>query len=183
MKVVKVEAAKDKDYFFDIEVDDVHEYILSNGLVVHNSSLSTGTTNGVYPVRETSLMKTDNKRNNYWVAPDSERLEKWYESAWDLETKDLIDAYAIIQKFTDQAISADLYRKIGAGDYVTSTEVLEHFIYRVKMGVKTRYYQNSKTSSGMKATISDVPSIPTLDPNVPIFVESDDDDYCESCTL
>ncbi len=75
----------------------------------------------------------------------------------------MIDCYAIIQKFTDQAISADLFRKIIGDEVVTSSEMLKDYFYMVKMGLKTRYYQNSKTSEGTELNSGD--------------------DVCASCTL
>jgi len=127
------------------------------------SANASETTNGVYPVRDLTLIKTDNTKVSYWAAPDGDRLTKWYERAWDIPTRDMIDCYAIIQKFTDQAISADLYRKIIGDDTVTSKEMLSDYFYMVKMGLKTRYYQNSKTSNGTELNSTD--------------------DVCESCTL
>lgn len=73
----------------------------------------------------------------------------YYESAWDISTKDMIDVYAIVQKFTGQAISADLYIKYGTntGDRnIGVRELLTNFLYLTKMGLKTRYYVNSSTA-------------------------------------
>jgi ribonucleoside-diphosphate reductase alpha chain len=150
MKISKIEVTDDIQHFFDIEVNGVHEYILSNGMVVHNSSKASGTTNGLYPVRELSLLKSDNSIIINWCAPEGEKLVNRYELAWDVPTKDMIDAYAIVQKFTDQAISADLYKRIIGDDTVTSKEMLSDYFYMTKMGLKTRYYQNSKTSDGVE---------------------------------
>lgn len=115
-----------------------------------SSSKASGTTNGVYPVRELSMLKSDNSIIINWCAPEGEKLANKYEIAWDVPTKDMIDNYAIIQKFTDQAISADLYRRIVGDEVVTSKEMLSDYFYMTKMGLKTRYYQNSKTSDGVE---------------------------------
>lgn len=113
-----------------------------------SSSKAAGATNSIYRVRETTLMKTDNERTTYWAAPDSERLEKYYErnNAWDAGDINTLNSYAIFQKFTDQAISADLFRRIGHGETVDSKEMIESFLYMHKVGIKTRYYQNTRTS-------------------------------------
>lgn len=133
--------------------------IINNGgirnsvLIAHmpseSSSKASGTTNGVYPIRELSMLKGDATNITYWCAPDNDKLEKWYERAWDIPTKDLIDIYSIIQKFTDQGISADLYRKIIDDEKVGTKEMLSDYFYMTKMGMKTRYYVNSKTSEGV----------------------------------
>lgn len=142
-----------------------HEVMRNGGirnsvLVAHmpseSSSKASGTTNGVYPVRDLSLLKGDNTTMTYWAAPEGEALGEWYERAWDIDTKDMIDCYAIMQKFTDQAISADLYRRLVGDDVVTTTEMLTDYLYMVKMGMKTRYYVNSKTSDGVELDNGDV---------------------------
>ena len=55
---------------------------------------------------------------NYWAAPDGDRLADVYQSAWEIPTKDMSELYASVQKWTDQGISADFYRKV-IGDAAT----------------------------------------------------------------
>ncbi|MFW8566985.1 ribonucleoside-diphosphate reductase subunit alpha [Orrella sp. 11846] len=128
--------------------------IRNSVLVAHmpteTSANSSGTTNGVYPIRELTMIKTDNHRVNYWAAPDGEELAQWYESAWDIPTKDMTDAYAILQKWTDQGISADFYRKVIGDAFIESTEMIQNYLYRIKMGLKSKYYMNQKTSAGFQ---------------------------------
>ena len=124
------------------------------------SSKGSGTTNGVYPVRDLALLKSDNGNNIDWCAPDGDRLGDKYEFAWDIPSEDMIDNYAIIQKFTDQTISADLWRRIVDDDVVTSKEMLKLYFYMTKMGMKTRYYQNSKTSNGVELNSEDEDNCP-----------------------
>jgi len=112
------------------------------------SSKSAGMPNSVYPVRDLTLIKTDNNILSYWAAPDGEKLANRYERAWDIKTKDMIDVYAIVQKWTDQSISADFYRKLIGDEVITSSEMLKDYFYLIKMGLKTRYYVNSLTSEG-----------------------------------
>lgn len=119
-----------------------------NFMPAESSSKASEATNSVYPVRDTTLIKTDDTVKIYWAAPDSDELKYNYELAWDIGTKDLIDCYAIVQKFTDQSISADLYRKVIDDEVVGTTELIDDYLYMTKFGMKSRYYQNSKTSSG-----------------------------------
>lgn len=138
--------------------ESLRQEIIDNGgirnsvLVAHmpseSSSKASGTTNGVYPIRDFSLIKGDNTAVTYWSAPDGEKLKKWYEISWDISAKDMIDVYAIIQKFTDQGISADFWRRILGGETVPASEMLQDYFYMVKMGMKTRYYVNTKTTDG-----------------------------------
>jgi ribonucleoside-diphosphate reductase alpha chain len=132
-----------------IENGGIRNSVLVAHMPSESSSKASGTTNGVYPIRDLSLLKGDGNNITYWCAPEGDKLGKWYELAWDVPTKDMIDVYAIIQKWTDQGISADLYRKIIGDEKVGSAEMLGDYFYMTKMGLKTRYYVNSKTSDGV----------------------------------
>ena len=114
-----------------------------------SSSKASATCNSIYPVRETAIMKTDGNLTIYWTAPDSDRPGYHYESAWEIPTKDMIEVYGIFQKFTDQAISADLYRKIEGSEKITTDEMFEDYRHMLRMGLKTRYYMNTHTAKAV----------------------------------
>lgn len=173
-KVVGVTNMDDSIVTLDIEVKDAHHYILSNGSVVHNSSQLTNTTNSLYPIRQLRVIKESNTGKNVFLAPDLETIGHKYDIAWKLDSKDLIDTYAIFQKFTDQAISSDLYLTFDESESVSTTELLKAFIYASNMGLKTRYYLNS--AGGIKELGS---------AEEEVFVEEnvDDGDDCVACKL
>jgi ribonucleoside-diphosphate reductase alpha chain len=131
-----------------VENGGIRNSICINFMPSEASSKASGTTNGLYPIRDYTLIKTDDSSVSYWAAPEGERLRKWYELAWDIPTKDMIDCYAIFQKWGDQSISADLYRKVVGDTTVDSSTLLTEYLYMTKMGLKSRYYQVSKTSDG-----------------------------------
>lgn len=131
-----------------IENKGIANSCLINLMPAESSSKASQTTNSVYPIRDYTLIKTDASSVTYWAAPEGEKLKRYYEIAWDIDTKDMIDVYAIIQKFTDQSISADLYRKLIGDEVVTTNEMFSNYLHMVKRGIKTRYYQNTKTSNG-----------------------------------
>ena len=108
--------------------------------LVSRAPKAVGGTNSIYPARRPVLMKTDNAVNVRWAAPFSDHESYKYEYAYNIKTKDMIDTYAIFQKFTDQTISADLFRKITGDEKISSNEMLKDYFYMVKMGMKTRYY-------------------------------------------
>ena len=162
MKIVKKTVTDDKVLTLDIEVKDVHQYILENGVVSHNSSVSAGTTNGVYPIRRIALTKTNDSEVTYYIAPDSERLAKHYQIAYDIPTTELNKAYAIIQKFTDQGMSCDDFKRIAGDTKIPVTELLTDFFTAIKYNQKSRYYINEEISEE---------------------VNLGDDEECESCTL
>ena len=153
-EVVTVENKRDWDSLSRkiIANGGIRNSVCINYMPSEASSKSSGTTNGIYPIRDFALIKTDNHSLTYWAAPEGERLKDSYELAWDIDSHDLIDDYAIIQKWTDQGISADLYRKLIGDDVVSSKEMIAQYLHMVKRGMKTRYYQNSKTSKGIETT-------------------------------
>jgi ribonucleoside-diphosphate reductase alpha chain len=123
--------------------------IAVNFMPSETSSKASGTTNALYPIRSLTLIKSDDGSLTYWAAPEGEKYADQYEIAWDVSNKDMTDVYAIIQKWGDQAISADYYRRVGI-DKISSEELIQDWLYRVKMGVKTKYYDNSFTSKQLK---------------------------------
>lgn len=121
-----------------------------------SSSIASETTNGVYPIRDFDLVKTSDTLAINYVVPDSTKYKQYFESAWDIPSSDMIQCYAIMQKWTDQAISADLWRKLQGDEKVGSTEMLKTYLDIVKYGLKTRYYQNSLTAKGVDLNSSEV---------------------------
>jgi len=101
-----------------------------------------------------AALRVEQAESNKWrdrAAANFAEIAKWYELAWDIPTKDMIDVYAIFQKWSDQSISADLYRKVIGDATVSSSTMLDEYFYMTKMGIKSRYYQVSKTSEGLDA--------------------------------
>ncbi len=124
--------------------------IRNSSLVAHmpteSSSKASGSPNGVYPIRALDLKKTDLGNALDWVVPDGDLFGDNYQIAYDIDTNDLIKYYAVIQKFTDQGISADFYMDRIKKKTLSEEELVEHFLNRVRYGLKSKYYQNSLTS-------------------------------------
>lgn len=135
-----------------------------------SSTIGSGATNGPYPIRELSLKKSNETNSVDFVAPDSDKYGKYYDSAWDLPRKAIIHMYAIRQKFIDQTISADVWYKVSGSNLITSTELLDDFLYAQWLGVPNRYYTNSNTSKD-------------VDLNASELVYSDEPAECEGCKL
>lgn len=144
--ISNIKVNDDKIITMDIEVDGVKHYILEDGTVSHNSSISGATTNGVYPIRDFHLNKTNDTLSLYYDVPDSTKLRDKYESAWDIEPKHITDLYAIIQKWTDQGISGDYWYKLTGDVKVKGSDMLNEYIRRYKLGLKSKYYNNALTS-------------------------------------
>jgi len=138
--------------------------VLEAYMPVESSSIAGNTTNSIYPIREPVVVKSSGTNHNVFIAPDWEELKTQYQFAWDVPQKDIIEMYAIFQKFTGQGISADFYRAFKTGEQprISAKELLELWLYRIKCGMKTVYYTN--TAAGVK----------------PIVI---DDANCDSCKL
>lgn len=124
--------------------------VLEATMPCESSSQASNTTNGPYPVRFLRIVKKSGNNKNYFIVPDydNKKIRDAYELAWDISSKDLIDCYAIMQKFHGQGISADLYidySKLPDGK-VSKKQLLTDFLYKTKMGLKSRYYINNRTS-------------------------------------
>lgn len=135
-----------------------------------SSSLATNTTNGLYPIREPVLSKKSPQGTVLFLAPEYEKYQEFYERAWDIPTKDLIEIYAITQKFTGQAISSDFYLDYSKlpGGKISQKDSLSNLIYATKLGMKTHYYLNSRVGAGDSLTDQ---------------LSADDGADCDSCKL
>lgn len=140
--------------------------VLEAFMPVESSSVAGNTTNALYPIRDLSVVKKNGTNKSVFLAPDMELLKDKYQLAWDIDYYDLIDMYAIFQKFCGQAISADVYRAFKAGEpkRISAKELLNRWFYRIKRGLKTVYYTNTRAGH-----------------EVSQLNEAEDD--CESCKL
>ena len=174
-----VDELVDVDLQFDW--DQLSEDIKANGGIRNStliaippnesSSQLTNTTNSVYPIRSLKVIKTSGTGRNILLAPDIDELKNVYDIAWELDSKDLIDMYAIVQKFTDQGISPDLYVSFQNSKLLSSRNLLADLIRMMKYGCKSRYYINSQ--SGVDAELYNKGGAEVVD----------ESDMCASCVL
>jgi ribonucleoside-diphosphate reductase alpha chain len=165
--------------------------IVANGGIAHSvlcahmpgesSTIAAGTTNGPYPIRDTSLSKTNDTNALAWVAPDATTLKDRYQRAWDIHPDDMLKFYAVLQKWCDQSISADLWRRLQGAATVGTKEIIRTFLTMWKYGVKTRYYFNLLTGKSVNLN-SENPDSPAPDA-VQSPEPQDDQAICESCAL
>lgn len=113
-----------------------------------SSSGATNSTNSLYPIRSEMVIKDSRAGRIQFFAPECDKYS--YDIAWDVDYKDLVDMYAIVQKFTDQSTSADTYLDYSKyeGSKVPMSVLVKDFLYANKMGLKTLYYQNFRTGRG-----------------------------------
>lgn len=158
-----VDKIVDQELIHDWE--DLRKRIIANGGIRNSvleafmpnesSSLATDGTNSILPIRSLKVLKTNGSKVVKFLAPDMDTLGDSYEIAWDIPPKDLVDFYAIVQKFCGQAISADLYLNQTNGPTPASV-LVSIWLRMIMLGVKTRYYINTKTPSGSKKEEPDI---------------------------
>lgn len=138
--------------------EEIKQYGMRNSVLeaympVESSSIAGNTTNSIYPIRRAVVSKSSGTNKNVFIAPDWEMLKNNYQFAWDVPQKDIIEMYAIFQKFCGQSISADSYRSFAEGETprISAKELIDLWLYRIKCGMKTKYYTN--TEAGVKPVI------------------------------
>lgn len=149
--------------------------VLAAHMPAESSSIKSGSTNGVYPIRDLDLNKTNDTNTVKYVVPDSDKLGKYYQNAYDIDVDDMAKVYGIIQKWTDQAISADQWFKAQGSDKIKSTDLLRGWFSWVYYGVKTRYYVNTLTAKGIDLNVE------VVDENAEWQPEANAD--CEECKM
>jgi len=111
-----------------------------------SSSKASGAPNGLYPVRRTSIIKSDETNSMYWVAQDSDILD--YELAFDVDYRWMAMHYAAGARYSDQSISADGYIDRSESLDLKHSELLDRFMFRARIGQKTQYYTNNQSRVG-----------------------------------
>lgn len=132
-----------------VEFGGIRHSVLEAHMPCESSSVASGTLNGLYPVRSLKTVKSSgNGRKNVVIVPEYEELKDEYEIAWDITDKHMTEIYGLFQKFTGQGISADFYIifKEGEERKVSTKKLITDYLYMIKMGLKTAYYLNNKTT-------------------------------------
>ena len=183
-ELVTVEPKRDWNGFSlaAIENGGIGHSVLCAHMPGESSTIAAGTTNSMYPIRDYDLSKTNDTLNVDWVAPDSTDLRDNYTIAWDVAPNDMMMDYAVAQKWTDQAISADIWQRVQGTTVVTTEDLIGRYRVMVKYGVKTRYYLNSLTGKNVSLDAVHEPGVPDVPDAMPEEF-GDDDDYCEACSL
>lgn len=127
-----------------------------------SSSKASGIPNSLYPIRDLSIKKSDGSNVVDWCAVDGDILGDRYQSAWTIDSVDMIKVYAVAQKWTDQAISADLWKDRSADINLSKKVLINEYLTMIKYGMKTRYYQNSLTGSQSSTSVAKYEETPLV---------------------
>ena len=140
-----------------------------------------GTTNGVEPIRDFIVQKGGKSSKGKFVAPELSTLKDKYDLVWDWTgCTQLIQTYAIIQKYTDQSLSANTYygkNKFPGGKIPVKT-IIKDITLAIKYGLKSLYYNNNDDDNTELFNGNMVVS-----PQQKVTLNDDDDNDCESCKL
>ena len=134
---------------------------LSAIMPVEKSSVISGGTNGIEAPR-TFLTVKNNKNSGAipMVVPEYNKLKRYYQLTWDKDysNRAYLNICAVIQKFIDQSISADLYynparyfEELDGNSDAVSKEMYKDLVkdlyYSYKVGAKTLYYNTIRDGS------------------------------------
>ncbi|EEJ7602700.1 ribonucleoside-diphosphate reductase subunit alpha [Salmonella enterica subsp. enterica serovar Kiambu] len=117
------------------------------------SSQITNSTNGIEPPRGPVSVKSSKDGIVKMVVPVFAQLKDQYEYLWDMpDNRGYLTKVAIIQKFFDQAISANTNYDPTRfpGDKVPMMKLLEDLLFAYQKGVKTLYYHNTRDGAGKR---------------------------------
>ena len=111
-----------------------------------SSSLVTNSTNGVEPPRGLLSIKKSKQGLIPQLVPEIYNLQNKYSLAYSLDSnKGYTNIIATIQKYVDQAISANHYYNFSKYENgnLPVAEIARDLLYSYKMGLKTLYYANT----------------------------------------
>jgi len=138
---------------WDIEVDEVHEYLLSNGCVSHNTSgKAINAIESTEPIHD-FFYKEEGTITIPTVVPNFSKNNQFYKKSFDCNQFSLIKNAAVRQKWLDQSQSVNVYIK--KPDSLLDMTNLH--LYGFYLGMKTFYYLKQQK-------------------------EGDDEHVCESCS-
>lgn len=111
------------------------------------SSQLSNETNGIEPPRDFLSIKGSKDGVLPQLVPEYSKLNSYYETLWEIETKDYLKTVAVLQKYIDQAISVNTSYDSRKGE-ITMSRLIEDLLYAYLLGHKTLYYSNTNDGNG-----------------------------------
>lgn len=136
--------------------EEIKKYGLRNSTLTalmpaETSAMISNATNGIEPIRGLTTIKSSKDGVFRVVAPDVQELFMNYELCWDMKSnRGYNELVAIMQKWVDQAISANAYYKPAnyEGNLVPRKVILKDILDAYSLGHKTAYYHNTNDGVG-----------------------------------
>ena len=142
----------------DIVKDGLRNSTLSALMPSETSSQISNATNGIEPPRGFISIKASKDGILKQVVPEFDKYKSNYELLWSIpNNKGYLELVGIMQKFVDQAISANTnYDPTRFDDgKVPMTILLKDLLMAYKMGLKTLYYHNTRDGADDEKVFED----------------------------
>ncbi len=124
------------EHTWDIEVPEVHEYILSNGCISHNTSgKACNAIESTEPIHN-FFYKDEGTMTIPTIVPNFRINNQYYKKNFECDQFFLIEGAAVRQKWLDQAQSVNVYIKRPD----SLLEMTQLHLYAFRIGLKTMYY-------------------------------------------
>ncbi|MGR5347207.1 class 1a ribonucleoside-diphosphate reductase subunit alpha [Vibrio mediterranei] len=140
----------------DIIVHGLRNSTLTAIMPSETSSQISNATNGIEPPRGYVSVKSSKDGILKQVVPEYARLKDNYELLWSIgDNNGYLQLVAVMQKFVDQAISANTnYDPERFGGKVPMKVLLGDLLKASKFGLKTLYYHNTRDGANDSDTVS-----------------------------
>lgn len=140
-----------------------------------SSAQLLGETNGIEPPVAPVTIKSSKDGLLKTVVPGIQRLKNKYDYRWDQKNpRGYLTIMAVLQKWIDQSISSNTsYNPEHYPDQqIKMSDLIKDFVYAMRIGIKTLYYDNTNDGSGE----SD-------DKEVVDLQQVEDDSKCDACNI
>lgn len=130
-------------------ISDIQKYGLAHSHVMAiaptgSISYVSHATASVMPITEKVETRTSGKGKTIYPMPGlSPETEWYYEEAYDMDQRRVIDTVAAIQKHVDQGISTTLF----VPSTVTTKDLIKYHAYAFRKGLKTLYYTRLRSTT------------------------------------
>lgn len=111
------------------------------------SSQLANETNGIEPPRDMVSIKGSKEGVLPQIVPEYGKLGGYYQTLWQVDTRDYLKTIAVLQKYIDQAISVNTSYDPSRKD-ITMSMLIEDLLFAYRLGHKTLYYSNTRDGSG-----------------------------------
>lgn len=137
----------------ELKQHGIRNSTLTAYMPVESSSVVSGSTSGIEPIRDYMVSKLSRMGKTIVIAPDVKKYKDYYTLAFDMKNNDgLLKVYAAINKFTDMAISANTYVNVAhyENKQIPLSVIVQDICKAENWGLKSLYYNNCEDGSHTK---------------------------------
>ncbi|MGL1935305.1 MAG: ribonucleoside-diphosphate reductase subunit alpha [Fibrobacterales bacterium] len=130
----------------DLKEHGIRNSALTAVMPAESSAVVSNATNGIEPPRSLMSIKKSKKGTLKQCVPDVNKIGQHYMTAWEMPSNDgYIEVCGVIQKYIDQAVSANHYYNPMYYDEgnIPLSVVMHDIMYHYSLGGKTLYYANT----------------------------------------